>query len=482
MNTRIVAVFNRKKSLIGIMLLTTLLVVTLVFYKTSQLSKNLSVFSDGLSTCMARVYQSYSAKLLGDSSNGLFAKGFLDSTEDCVADVMAFGNEKLGDVFKNNAVLLNTFATDVHWFNQKILELDGRKQQRASTVLGNRYTKLLEFQDDIVAILDTGKSSTQELLENLKVAFYLLGVVVPFLLLLDYRSNLKDFLKRFDIERKAESEMIKLDMSVVPRTVPETIKLALESCNLHACSDLFTKYKLSIDQGKLSSFAYDVSSEDLEQNGFASSVSYEKKLPIGDMGKNLDSTTVNVDKVFAKVIDALSEKLFTLGISVKMDIDGEMEVLADEEGFEQVLFQAMNHSIKSCSNLAGPRNINVGIKKLGATMVFNVSDNGVGFSKDWLRADSGFDVSVKDGSSVELLILKELATIVGCKIFFENSLASDGVVVGGRVQMVLRAPDVVNRKDVAAAITAGEHKNKEIVSLKRGKKKEILKDFEDAIF
>jgi hypothetical protein len=345
--------------------------------------------------------------------------------------------------------------------------MNGVEYQRVGTVLGNRYSKLKDLQSDLLAIIDANKTIFLDKLASMKMLFYLLGIIVPILLLLDYRQSLLEFLKRFDLEKNAEDELGKLGSSVIPRSVPETIITALETCNLHKCSKLFIKYKTSMDQGKLSSFAYGVTGN-LEK-GFMSPKEYHD-----DVISEKVIAGVNIDQIFARVVDSLSDKLFTQGIVINMDIDEEIEISTKEEVFEQILFQSLSYSIKSCSNISGKKTIAVEIKKLGETIILNMIDSGVGFTKEWLQNESGVGNGNEDDVQLEILILKELAESANCKLFFDNVINNEGAVTGAKIQMILRQ---INKNAIRE-----NSKDSELISVKKGKKRDLLKEFEQSTY
>ncbi|TNF00934.1 MAG: hypothetical protein EP326_05615 [Deltaproteobacteria bacterium] len=163
----------------------------------------------------------------------------------------------------------------------------------------------------------------------------------------------------------------------------------------------------------------------------------------------------------------MSSRLFTKGIVMDFDIPEDVYVRAEEEALEQVFYHLLAQNLKGLEQRDGRKNIKISLKKLGGSVLLEMRSNGKEFSNEFIRFESGIG-SIQDApeaNAAELEICKEFMNDFGGKVMFENIYSANGNAEGTTIKLLF--------------VSASEKKGS-LVDLKRGTKKDILEQINQA--
>lgn len=474
---------SRKKTLATMGLAAMLVGTTFYVQDLSQTIKKLSVVQNGIGTCFSRVNQTYTAKLLGDSESLYLDEGFKAVTEECFGETMAKMEESFEKILASPLKKLNTLASDVHWFQEKIQsesssQLGGTNSNVLISNIGSRFEKLEISQDEILASVDDFKEEVNETLSSLKVVFYLVSTLLPFVMIWEYleRRAISLLNKRVEIEAVEELESERISNS----KVEEIIKAALEQNELIYCSKLFTNYQVGQDSkvdfaavvpGQVQTVSMNGKLEDQIEQIWEQSEK-DVSLVVTEEEQVQDLETFHLDTHLTKVIDMMANKLLGEGLIVDINVDPLLYIFAKEEELGQVFYHVLMNSIKSCHDSENSKKVTISSKTLGNTVLLSFENSGSGFSEEFVRAQVGLDQKEKqDYLGIGLKICDEFMAEQGGSISFANQ-KDDNEVVGGKILLVFKKAlieDAASTEEVAVQIS----------HIQKGTKKEMMAEMEE---
>ena len=170
---------------------------------------------------------------------------------------------------------------------------------------------------------------------------------------------------------------------------------------------------------------------------------------------------VHLDNVLAKVVSLTSSRLFTRGIVLEFDIDEELYVYAEEESLEQVFYHVFTNAFKDLENKPGMKKIKVNVRSLGGSLLISFEDNGLSFSNEFMKQESGL-LGLEGKAitvSTELEICRMFMNEFGGSVLFENAFDADNNPVGKKVKLVFKTArkptDNVVDRDLGENVEAG---------------------------
>jgi signal transduction histidine kinase len=466
-------------------LLVLLLGTTFFIQSLSQNVKQVSVLQNGIQTCFSRVAQTYTAKLLGETSSLYLDAGFMNATEECFGETMAETEEHFSQALKKSSKKLNTLASDVHWFQQRIANAEESEFSKTTSGisisnLGQRFEKLEQTKDEIAEANEIFKVEILSTLASLKVSFYILSFLLPFMLIWDFaeRKSLLDRNKRLEGEAKDELETLGPDAS---DRVEELIRTALDQNELVYCSKLFSNYHANTSFRNATDFktpthgkvelinssdkqAYDQqidriwAESELEDSSELNLKELEVIEEFNNIPEGLDS--VGLNNVLGRVVKNLSNKLLAEGIFIDMDIDEDAHVYGNEESMEQVFFHVIQNAVKNSNLGIAPQKVQISHKHLGGTTVIEVSDSGKGFSPEVIDSKLGLN---KEELPISLQICGSFMEEFSGEVAFSNNYNADGDVKGSIVKLIFKRAKVDHSSD-----------NIRVRDVQKGTKREIL--------
>jgi len=403
---------------------------------------SLYTLQDGVQTCFGRMSQSYTAKIINDRLSQYLSNDFMKTTEDCFSEALTMTREKMTYLSSQVEEGLNTLAEDAHWYHEKLnarsdAGLNPVPQNVILANLGTRFQKLEQKRNELLEVIDQNRATLVSRNNYVSWAFFALA---PLILIFSGLRMWKEWNREETTEEFTETIvqatpiLQQVDragpaVSVAPQAGAETLK--------------------KIDKMWEEFNREEVQPVIIEQNE-----------------ETTDTSAVNLSDSFAQVMDILSSKVFTTGIQVDFEIDSELRVLAKNEALEQIIYHIMMNAINSYEFDHHGKSLKVTTKKLGGTLLVSFIDRGRGFDKDFLKSLALGETVSNDPQHLELMICRELVKEFQGLISFENMAQKSGEILGSKVELVLRIDPTYLE----------ETKKSKLVSLVRGKKKDIVKN------
>ncbi len=458
-----------KKAIIGVGA-TALLIMTGVFqHKLNVKISDISSLKSNLSTCFSRLNQSYTAKVIGDSTSMYLESGFMKTTEECLGEVSGFAEE----IFAANAVklgqTLNALISDIHWFHERLEEssnsFSGKDIEVILSNLSDRFEKLEMKYDNVDGELMSKESSISLSKSNLTILLISLCFIVPLLLLWDFAQR-RGLEQRNSNSEKDARDRIESGDAIVHSEVATIIKDALEQNQLVYCSKLFSQFhalstlnpaKDSV--GKIQAMVTNRNVTEVEidniwnQSEAIDSIvrSAEGSSSSQAIEETYQGPVVGLDQTLTRVVNHLSNKLLAEGVIIDLNIAENLGVQSEDEAVEQVVYNIIMNAVKNCQVGDSTGRISIDAKRIGSNVCVNLVDTGEGFSKDFLSAVNGLG-DIDQHMPLSLQISKELIEDSLGSISFEN-LYRDGEVSGGKVQVVMKSAELSGKR--VASVQAG---------------------------
>ncbi len=469
---QITHLLESKRNIAGLCLLVALIGITYGIQENSIRIKRLSNFESGMQTCFSRVNQTYTAKMLGDTTSDYLTSNFQNLTEECFAE----GILNVEDSFKSElaqvAKKLSTLASNVHWFHEDILSPNSTKTlggDGESRDVGTRFEKIETTKDEILEASDKYKGELANSLNQSKTFFYLASTLLVLVMFSEYMSTIRRRLSNFAREKEAQAELMDNGGGSSVK-VGEIIRLALEQNELVNCSRLFVNYHLEQSLDKNTKNKSKLSLEELVTPIGGKSLSQlnekiDKIWNDDNIGVSADTISlertklvdVNLEQMSSNVIDLVAEKLFSSGIQMSLNIPENLMVSSRVEELEQSLYQLIIFAINSNASGTGEKHISLSAQRLGDIVTFDMIYSGLGIDQDILKQRAGLSDTSKQ-LDIALQISQTLLEEVQAKIQLDNKLNQNGEVVGGRIKIIFKAAT----------------SQAKLVNLEIGSKKEIL--------
>lgn len=455
-----------KRSIVGLVLLGGLIFTTYRIQENSGQIKRLTNFESGIQTCFTRVNQTYTANLLGDTGSNYLTQNFQNLTEECLAEGILSVENSFSKELSGAAKQLSNLASNVHWFHEDILapnsakSLAGNKDARD---VGTRFEKIESTKDEILEATNTYKTQISNSLNQQKNIFYVASTLLVMLMIAEYMSLTRRRLSNNAREKEAEAELAN-DGGATSVKVGEIIRVALEQNELINCSKLFANFHAYtiMEKGKNR-----MSLETLVTPMSPATKKIDQIWEDDSIGVSADTASVkvmkdiNLEQMSSTAIDLLTEKLFSQGVQIDVNIPENMMVKGLEEEMEQTLYHLFAYAINSTQSENGEKSISVFAHKLGDVVAFDLIHSGLGFDEAFLKQRSGLG-GEEQNLDIDLQICQSFLNEMQAKVQLDNKLDQSGNVVGGRIKIIFKA---------GAPATANQGR---LVDLKVGSKKEIL--------
>lgn len=477
--------YGSKKFLLVSLAIASLSGLSYFYTQTSNQVQNLSVLSDGARTCFGRVQQSFMARMLGDTKSQYLTSEFMGNTEKCLGEVSSLVATHFASQMAEAEKKINTLATDVHWFHERISPDSEAFTKSAAGVLisniGGRYAKL-EMSHNF--ILDELQNKHEELGESLTLFSWALQICAGLSLLLLALEIFERRLQGREFQKlEAEAKRLSDSQDMTALRVQEVLKKALKHKGMEQCQRLFSQFHLY--KTKVGSEAVYIpygqiqapqaipgqSNEDVLDEIWERSEHDDSHLVVYDemfqretkeiLGRHEslpeDLIPLSVEEMTGRMIDHLSGQIFTKGIQVEMNISEDHAVYARPEELEQILCQALGLMLKENS-----KSLKVESKKLGQVVIVDVESVGSGFSDGLVKSQLLSERTSVD-VPLELMICQELCSDVSAKMSYDNVYSNEGDVIGKSIRLTFKA-----------ATLEQEASSKKVVSIEKGTKRELM--------
>lgn len=467
---QITNLLNSKKSIAGLFLLAALVGTTYTIQENSTRIKRLTNFESGMQTCFARVNQTYTAKMIGDTSSNYLTQNFENLTEECFAEGILNVEDSFKTELSQVAKKLSTLASNVHWFHEDILSpgsaraIAGEKEPRD---VGSRFEKIETTKDEILDASEQYKTEISNSINKEKTFFYISATLLVLVMISEYMSSARRRLSNQLREKEAEAELLD-NGGVGSVKAGEIIRQALEQNDMINCSKLFANYHAEQSFGKNIKNKSKLSLEGLVTPiGAQTTAQVNEKIDkiwnddsIGVAADNSEGKMLedlNLEVMSSSVINLLAEKLFSQGVQLDIKIPENLMVKGKTEELEQTLYHLISYAVNSIQSDNGEKNISIFAHRLGEVVAFDMIHSGTGFDDEILKQRVGI-TNKTSALNVDLQICQTLLEEIQAKMQLDNKINQKGEIVGGRVKIIFKAGATQTR----------------LVDLKVGSKKEIL--------
>ena len=501
-------VFQFKKGIIGLVLLGVFSLLTTNIFQAGAKIESLSLLTNGLGTCFYRANQSFTAKLLG-AGGGYITREFFNGTEECFAEVLIGLSKVQGKELQGAKKRLNTLTSEVHWFHQRLSKKSNKftRGRALELDLKTRFQKMEGLSNKISDLIYLEKESILSFFNQAKAIFYAVSLILFGIFFWLLRTEYSRSSGNGRYEGDAENILNEFDNKDLTK-VEALFRDLLAHNNLNFSAALFNRFFSEVNDKEgteeISNIFEDIKRKSslnsipletiekrvraLEKDGFVApeitlKVPKEKveireeetpsmnQISIGKKQKIEKEETIpvesaNLENILSKIIDHASSKIFTKGIILDFELDKKIFVNGRTEDLEQVIYHFILSSMNNFSTNQNKKIIKITSKKLGGTLLFDIQDNGNPFSSSMVDLKTSIEKGLtKKESNIDLdfNIGQSLLNDFGGKLVFENSLNEDGSANGRKVRLQFTV--------------SNEEKQPNLISLKRGKKKEILGQF-----
>ena len=456
---KLINIFESKRSIAGLFLVAGLVFTTYNIQENAGQIKRLTNFESGIQTCFTRVNQTYTANLLGDTASTYLTQNFQNLTEECFAEgILSVENSAQAEL-SGVAKLLSHLASNVHWFHEDILApvtVKNKAGQNEARDVGARFEKIETRKDEIIDLTEVHKDKITSSLNNQKNIFYISATILFILMLAEYMSLTRRRLSNSAREKEAGAELSN-NGGVTSVKVGEIIRVALEQNELQNCSRLFANFHAHAIQEKSKNkmtLETLVTPMGVTENYNTSAIN--KLWEDDSVGISADTITpvkldnINLEQTSSQVIDLLSEKIFSQGVQLDMNIPEGIMIQGRQEELEQAFYHLFAFAINSTQSQTLDKSITIQAHKLGDIVAFDLVHSGNGETTPELNID--------------LEVCQSLLGEVQAKIQLDKKINQSGNVVGGRVKIIFKT-------GVAQSAAASQGR---LVDLKVGSKKDIM--------
>ena len=422
------------------------------------------MMSDGVTVCFSRLAQTYTAGLLKLTNSPYLKNDFIKRTEECFGQSTVSLENSLSNTFNESKDSLNQLMSGVHWFHEKIIAgpsglIDSK---HFGTQINSRYSKLEATKESIVSSLDKNLTKYLNLGEYALMAVFILGCIFLFSTIILTMGEIKRRRKLQLIESVASKELLKGDELILDHVL-QVVSDALLDVNLITTRDMFVKFYNNVVTGRISSFVRPSYIEKHLHEELVTPTQAKQKSsserPVENAANEIvqsDLINVQLEDVLTNVIDSMAGYLFTRGVFLDLDIEENLWVQASKEGLEQIVFQLISYLSKGEDNEESSKKITIKASLKNQKVEINLINKSHMFNADLLNSiNSPF---MTDNSCLQ--IAKSLMNEFDAEIDFSNQISHNGEQMDGLVRLVFEPGT----------------REKRLMGIKKGKKKDLIRD------
>jgi len=399
---------------------------------------------EGVGTCFARANQSFTAYMLQDLRSAYLTPDFMDITSECFGEVIDRFETVFGDKDRVTVKALNDFVTGVFSFHGKLNQ--GKNEDNDTLV--QTFERLEEEKGVVLELIDEHKVQAMELNQSLE---YLLGLcffALSFMTFLSFRKQKVVENQKNQFEHRAKKFLRAGDYDFAK--VAPFIKESLEFSQLPYCSQL--SYKCLKDAEATQAY------QQYHQLRVPETAIEQPKLQGLNLGRVVDEVLLKLsNKIFAK------EVIFDSRISEKIVVE------SSEEPLFQLMFELLSYFI-DLENIASKREHNkilLKAEEYGQDIVFTIHKV---FN---IQSNSEIEISLDENRcDVVTKMGQEFMNDFGGEFFLKNMRNSDGIMIGQTIELVVSRSE---QEDIARPAVEALDNGREMVSLIKGKKRDISK-------
>ncbi len=483
---------SRKKNL---SILTGVLVVGVLgsgvtYFRTLESIKTSSLLTTGINTCFQRVSQTFTSLMTADKSSAYLDDSFTSLTGDCFAEVSSIFQRSHLSADSGLKRKINDLSSDVHWFQKRAKNLrrlnnpneyseedswfSGEKSLgNADELAVKKFEDLEILKDKVLDTVEYNQSqleSYSEFLLNFLIGFSALLILVGIYAYGRFQESFS-FIGKFEAW---SAQILQTGAYQDSYKIEQLLGAIFERLQMTKTKELFFLYHEIILE-RLSSKSY-VEGKAIVESPISNSV--EEVIELYEQRESEE--VLNANLLFSNVVDLISEKVFTHGIVLDMDIDDDLNIWGKEELLQQVFYNtlatAIDHSVKHNKG----RKVIIRSKPLGDTAYIKVIVNGHKYESSEIGYVNSSKGSIKD---INLQLTSELLNDIDGKVVLRNLFNVEGELSGSCTEILLRratptrATIIREKEDRVKESSELQESKPRLVSVKKGTKKEILQEF-----
>lgn len=416
-------------------------------------AENLATFQQGVSTCFARVTQTFTAAMIKDMKSPYLNKDFMALSDECLRESSKTSGVDLKAMPKVSR-LQNELVSDTYWFHEKVMKVIGGMSLNSKDTLpmngvSEKYAKIESLKLDLADQLDINLGQVRE--ARMRDEFLMGGAFCLFMLALSFLAMRRAQSMRTirDIERQALS-LLNTGNVNVGAIVDQLLGRALSAAEMPVSLRVFRDYHGEVLE-VMSTRSAITPEAHIEANSITTSSTPEEKMD--------DSITEVVsENIEAATIAGIDIRHLLINQATRLNISLEVQdgtVVADDEALSQII-QSMGQRYAGWNpNLEG--------KITDGRYVIRLMADGVCLNSSELEYVSRIGARV-DGVDINIVMACDMAREEGISFRVANRLGTDGSIVGSEAVM-----------DLALV------SNRNLTNVVRGKKKELEKQLRNTL-
>lgn len=416
-------------------------------------AENLATFQQGVSTCFARVTQTFTAAMIKDMKSPYLNKDFMSLSDECLRESSKTSEVDLKAMPKI-ARLHNELVSDTYWFHEKVMKVIGgmsinSKDSLPMNGVSEKYAKIEGLKLDLADQLDINLGQVRE--ARMRDEFLMGTAFSLFMLALSFLAMRRARTMRTirDIERQALS-LLNTGNVNVGAMVDQLLGRALTAAEMPISLRVFRDYHGEVLEVMSSRTAVTPEAH-MEANSIITA-------PVAEID-NTDSMTKEISvNMEAATIAGIDIRHLLINQATRLNISLEVQdgtVVADDEALSQII-QSMGQRYSGWNpTLEG--------KSIDGRYIVRLIADGVCLNSSELEYVSRIGAKV-DGVDINIVMACDMAREEGINFRVANRIGTDGSIVGS--EAILDLSLVPNRN---------------LTNIVRGKKRELEKQLRNTL-
>ena len=412
----------------------------------------INVLNQGVGTCFNRISQTFTAMMIRDIQSPYLHQGFMALSDECLTETINGINPFRKNTGKGYETL-NQLISETHWFHEKIHKMHapmvaGTGLNATLAPLTERFSKIENYKISLVDEIESTNAKIRDIQASDEV---LMGSGLLIFVIALSLLSLQEF-NRLQLQREIERlslNYLKAGQANVGAIVDQLVDRALRTQNMPVTAQIFQDYHGEMLERSASRASSDgvrtpVALKVIEQDFIAHSEAID--VPAGHRA-SLKEILVNLQNIHTHQ-------------SIQINDVREVQLSADFEGVEMMMNAAIN---KLAERRIDNKKIMITNQVHSDRAVISLFLAGASFTEAETLFSQPDSAVVADGIDMNMIVLKEMVTMAGAQWFAENKNDRSGKSTGMCIRFV------INRAQKEA-------KSKTLVSVIRGKKKDISRE------
>lgn len=414
-----------------------------------HMAESLATFQQGISTCFARVTQTFTAAMIRDLRSPYLNKDFMALSDECLREGAKSSRVDLTAMPKA-ARLNNDLVSETYWFHEKVMKVMGAtplnaKEPMPMNGVSEKYAKIEGLKLDLADQLDIalGHARSASMRDEILMGGAFCMFMAALALLAMRRARAMRVLR--DIERQALA-LLNTGNANVGAMVDQLLGRALNASELPVTLRVFRDYHGEVIENMATRATGRVVIDEAAPLESDATSAIAHSVP-----ETAPATIELAAEVEAATPHSIDVRRLLINQATRMNISLDVQdgmAIADEEAVSQVI-QSMGQRFAGWNaNLTGKCQENL--------YVINIKAEGVCLNSTELEYASRVGAKV-EGVDVNVVMAVDMAREVGLYLRINNTLGSDGSIAGS--EAVLELPLLPNRS---------------LTNVVRGKKRDLV--------